>query len=224
MDNNIAKKFNLSAEKYDMQREQLIPLMSVFYKTAAEMVSLKTENGKVLDLGAGTGLLTKWVIKKYPNAQYTLLDIAEDMLCIAKERFKGNNNVQFKVQDYRNEVFTEKYESIISSLSIHHLDANEKLNLFKKIYMSLDDNGVFVNADQVKGEDELSEKIVKDYHLNVIRNSSLSIFEKEKTYDRMKLDKMDTMNDQLDMLKSVGFKSVDVYYKYYNFVVFMAKK
>lgn len=224
MDKNIATKFNLCAEKYDMQREQLIPLMNLFYKTATQMVSLKSEGGKILDLGAGTGLFTKWVIEKYPKAQYTLLDIAEDMLCIAKERFKGYNNVQFKVQDYRNEVFSEKYESIISSLSIHHLDTNEKLNLFKNIYESLEDNGVFVNADQVKGEDEESEKIVKDYHLSIIDNSSLSIFEKKKTYDRMKLDKMDTMSTQLDIIKSIGFNSVDVYYKYYNFVVFMAKK
>ena len=32
------------------------------------------------------------------------------------------------------------------------------------------------------------------------------------------------MSVQINMLKEVGFKSVDIYYKYYNYVVFRARK
>lgn len=83
---------------------------------------------------------------------------------------------------------------------------------------------MFVNADQVKGEDCESEEIVKEYQLSYIENCSLSREEKDETYRRMKLDKMDKMSVQINMLKEVGFKSVDIYYKYYNYVVFRARK
>ena len=64
----------------DMQRNELIPLMDIFYGTAVELIKINNKKGKILDLGAGTGLLTKLVIKKYPNTKYTLVDIADEML------------------------------------------------------------------------------------------------------------------------------------------------
>ncbi|EKQ50188.1 MULTISPECIES: class I SAM-dependent methyltransferase [unclassified Clostridium] len=224
MNKSVAKVFNSAAKKYDIQRSELIPLMNIFYGVAVELVKINNEKGKVLDLGAGTGLLTELVIKKYPNAKYTLVDIAEEMLDIAKERFELLDNVSFNVEDYRDGISGGKYEAIISSMSIHHLDFNEKRNLYKNIFNILEEGGVFVNADQVKGEDCESEEIVKEYQLSHIENCSLSREEKDKTYERIKLDKMDKMTDQIDMLKEAGFKSVDIYYKYYNYVVFRARK
>jgi tRNA (cmo5U34)-methyltransferase len=224
MNKSVARIFNSAAKKYDIQRNELIPLMNIFYDTAVELVKINNEKGKILDLGAGTGLLTELVIKKYPNAECTLVDIAEEMLDVAKERFESLDNVSFNVEDYRDGISGGKYEAIISSMSIHHLDSNEKRNLYKNIFNVLEDGGVFVNADQVKGEDCESEEIVKEYQLSHIENCSLSREEKDKTYDRIKLDKMDKMSVQIDMLKEAGFKSVDVYYKYYNYVVFGARK
>lgn len=220
----MSKMFNSAAEKYDMQRKALIPLMDIFYGTAVELVKINNEKGKILDLGAGTGLLTELVIKKYPNAEYTLVDIAKEMLAIAKERFESFDNVSFNVEDYRDRISGGKYDAIISSMSIHHLDSLEKRNLYKNIFNSLEDCGVFINADQVEGEDCESEEIVKEYQLSYIENCSLSREEKDKTYKRIKLDKMDKASVQISMLKEAGFKSVDIYYKYYNYVVFRARK
>ena len=223
MNENVAKIFNSSAKEYDKQRKELLPLFNEFYGTAIEVMDV-IEDGKVLDLGAGTGLLTEWAMKKSPKATYTLVDIAEDMLVVARERFKGCNNVNFQLYDYREGMGDEKYNSIISSMSIHHLDYNEKSRLYKDIFNSLEEGGVFVNADQVKGEDDESEEIQKKYQLDYIENSSISREEKDKTYDRIKLDKMDTMSDQISMLKDAGFKSVDIYYKFYNYIVFRCRK
>lgn len=224
MDKLVGQVFNSVAEKYDVQRNKLIPLINILYGTAVEVIKINNENGKVLDLGAGTGLFTDWVIKKYPKAKYTLVDIADEMLAIAKERFKGLDNISFYMEDYRDRISGGKYESIISSMSIHHLDSNEKRKLYKNIFNNLEDGGVFVNVDQVKGEDDESEYIIKDYQLRYIESCSLLREDKDKTYERIKLDKMDKMSDQINMLKEAGFKSVDIYYKYYNYIVFRARK
>lgn len=224
MNKSVATTFNKVAEVYDMQRKELIPLIDIFYGTAVELIKINTLSGKILDLGAGTGLLTEWVIKKYPKAEYILVDIAEEMLSVAKERFNGLHNIRFVVEDYRSGITGCKYGAIISSMSIHHLDSNEKRQLYINIFNSLEEGGVFVNADQVKGEDAESEDIVKNYQLNYIENCSLSREEKDTTYERIKLDKMDTMSDQVRMLKEAGFTSVDIYYKCYNYIVFRARK
>lgn len=113
--------------------------MNVFYGTAVELTKINNYKGRILDLGAGTGLLTEWIIKKYPKAEYTLVDIADGMLDVAKERFKGLDNISFKVEDYWNGISGGKYDAIISSMSIHHLDINEKKELFKSIFNSLEE-------------------------------------------------------------------------------------
>ncbi|MGL4773373.1 MAG: class I SAM-dependent methyltransferase [Clostridium sp.] len=218
----IVEQFNSIAEKYDNQRRELIPMFDVFYGTVRELAFMK-ENGRVLDLGSGTGLLAQFVMEKYPKAHYILVDIAEEMLKVAKERFKGYENVDYKVCDYRTEELGE-YDLIISGMSIHHLDSEEKRELFKSIYKSLKKGGVFINADQVFGEDKVSEEIQKKYQFDYIENCSLSREDKDKTYERIKMDKMDTMSYQIEMLKEAGFNSVDIYYKCYNYTVFRASK
>lgn len=224
MKDGVVKTFNSVAEKYDRQREKLIPFMDMYYGTAVELVNLKSENGKILDLGAGTGLLTRFVLEKYPKANFTLVDIAEDMLKVARKRFENYSNVKFKIEDYRKGINDEKYDFIISAMSIHHLDTNEKRELYRNIYNALEDEGIFINADQVLGEDEDSEEIVKGYQLNHIENCNLSREDKDATYERLKFDKMDTMSIQMQMLREAGFSSVDIYYKFYNYIVFRAKK
>jgi len=52
-----------------------------------------------LDLGAGTGLLTSLILNKFPKAKLTVLDISEEMLAKARERFKGNRQVRFSAVD-----------------------------------------------------------------------------------------------------------------------------
>ena len=81
---NVANQFNKIAEKYDSQRKDLIPAFDDFYKTAINSIHLKNPNPNVLEIGTGTGLLTKMFLEKYPNARMDLVDIAKDMLDIAK--------------------------------------------------------------------------------------------------------------------------------------------
>ena len=57
--------------------------------------SVNPENPKILDIEAGTGLLSAFLMKRYPKASFTLIDISEKMLDIAKDRFRGNLNVKF---------------------------------------------------------------------------------------------------------------------------------
>ena len=148
MNNEIVTAFNEVCKKYDTQRKELIPYMDIFYGTVVDLVSLKNEKGKILDLGAGTGLLTQYVLNKYPKAQYTLVDIADEMLEMARERYKSSHNILFKTVDYRNELCGDNYDAIISALSIHHLDTHEKEKLYRNIFDALKNGGVFINADQ----------------------------------------------------------------------------
>ena len=102
----------------------------------------------VLDLGAGTGILTSFWYQNFSKSNYTLVDIAEDMLRIARERFYGMTNIEYLVEDYTKKLPNRDFDLIISALSIHHLEHAEKIELFKRIFEKLPVGGVFVNYDQ----------------------------------------------------------------------------
>lgn len=224
MRKDIQEKFNENSQDYDSQRKKLIPCFEDFYNISASIAESDLDNPKILDLGAGTGIFSQYLLKKYPNASLTLIDIAENMLELSKDRFKDLHNVKYIINDYLAYDFNDKYDIIISSLSIHHLSHDEKFELYKKCYSMLSTNGIFINSDQFLGETPYIENLNKKLWKAQIENSGLSPKEISSCYERMKLDKEATLEQNLDWIKSSGFSDVSCVYKYYHFAVICGKK
>lgn len=222
---SVKMAFDKSAQSYDRSRRQLIPCFDDFYHTALSLIPYNTsESFSVLDLGAGTGLMSLFVHSRFPHASITLTDISDKMLDRAKERFSDSaGSFSYLISDYRDGL-RGKYDIIISALSIHHLDAGEKKKLFSAVYLSLETGGVFINADQVLGCTPSIEKIYRSRWMDFVEKSGLTKEELSAALDRLKEDKMDTLDDQLSWLKSAGFGSVDCWYKNYSFVVYSGTK
>lgn len=220
----IKRKFDEVSEKYDGQRRKFIPCFDDFYGITLAAATTAKENPNILDIGAGTGLLSSFLIKRYPNATYTLIDLSEKMMDMAKERFSNLPNVKYIIGDYTKYDFSEKYDIVASALSIHHLEDESKKELYKKIYSILLKNGIFVNADQVNGDTPFIETFNRTIWIQSIENSGLSLEERLAGYERMKLDKEATLNNQLVWLNDIGFTDVSCIYKYYKFAVMFGRK
>ena len=115
---DVKVKFNENASQYDGQRRKLIPCFDDFYSIAISISEANINNPNILDIGAGTGLLSSFILEKFPDANVTLIDLSEKMLDVAKERFKANPNITCIIDDYTKYKFDKKYDVIISSLSI----------------------------------------------------------------------------------------------------------
>lgn len=114
-----------------------------FYGHAISVIEVDVERPQALDIGAGTGLFTSFLLKKYPDAQLTLIDISENMLDAARTRFGSKVDVSYIVDNYVEHVFEEKYDIVLSALSIHHLPDEQKERLYKKCFTLLEPGGVF---------------------------------------------------------------------------------
>ncbi len=122
----IQREFDNISKKYDEQRKKFVPCFDDFYGVSVSVASVDKENPDILDAGAGTGLLSGFLMERYPEASFTLIDLSEKMLEIAKDRFRSNSNVKYIIGDYSNYDFMEKYDLVASALSIHHLEDNKK--------------------------------------------------------------------------------------------------
>ena len=220
----ILRKFDDISEKYDEQRKKFIPCFDDFYGVSVSVASVDTETPRILDIGAGTGLLSGFLMERYPEASFTLIDLSEKMLEIAKDRFRSNSNVKYIIGDYSKYDFVEKYDLVASALSIHHLEDNKKKEFYKKIYSMLKQNGIFINADLVYGETPFIENLNKTTWKQYIEGSGLPEEEILAGYERIKLDRESKLDQQIDWLKEIGFYDVSCIYKFYNFAVMFGRK
>jgi ubiquinone/menaquinone biosynthesis C-methylase UbiE len=223
--NKIKEQFNFIAQKYDDHRRCFIPCFNDFYKNSVSLLKCYNNNFKnVVDLGAGTGLLTMEIYELYHNAHYTLIDISNDMLKIAKERFAGLCSFEFIEKNYLEEIPVKNGDLICSALSIHHLENTDKIKLYKNIYKTLDKEGCFINLDQFIGTSQKINNLYNEWWYNYIDNSGINPEEKLAWIERKKLDKENTIKETMELLKESGFKNIECIYNFMKFGVIMAIK
>lgn len=222
---SIQTAFNGAAPRYDQTRRQLIPCFDELYSTVLALIPYSRQDRfRVLDLGAGTGLLSMFISEHFPNAHVTLMDISEAMLAKARERFSATlGRFDFVTADYSEEL-TGEYDVVVSALSIHHLSDPLKSKLFHRIHQILPKGGTFINADQVLGTSPEIETVYRENWMQQIRKNGVSTIDLNAALERMKEDKMATLPSQLQWLNDAGFANVNCWYKNYSFAVYSGIK
>lgn len=224
---DLCKQFDAVAKQYDQQRKQLIPCFDDYYSmalSAMETMGPKKPHPRILDLGTGTGLFAAMVLEQFPDAEMTLVDLSGQMLDAACKRFAGKNNIRFIQDDYITHEWEEHFDMVVSGLSIHHLSDEQKQQLFTRIFNILEPGGIFVNADQSLGSTPEMEAMYAAAMRRVVETSGLPPEEIAKAFERLKLDRSATMENQLQWLREAGFAHAECVYKHHHFTVFLAVK
>ena len=227
MAETIAQAFDASVNYYDDWMRVALPSYAGIFAAALEQIPFeKSASIRVLDLGAGTGLFSWHVLEKCPAAMFTLCDLAPKMLEIARQRFAAYpDQFTYLIEDYRQMPADQKFDLVISSLSIHHLFNEDKRDLFFRIHSLLEDGGLFINIDQVWGPTEYWQAHYWNQWLEQVRHNGATEDQIEASVQRRKdYDREAPLVDQLQWLGQAGFSQVDCVYKHAFIGVFCAFK
>jgi tRNA (cmo5U34)-methyltransferase len=199
-----------------------VPCFDDFYATAVERLQRALgPEPEIVDLGAGTGLLSFFVAEAMPGARFTLVDVSEEMLSRARARFAASaHRFTFVVADFGGWQFPSPCDAVISALAIHHLEDGEKQALFARIHAALRPGGIFVNADQMLGTTPTTEAIYDETWLRGARARGVPENDLAAAIERMRADRTATLEDQLAWLRRAGFADVDCWFKHYRFAVY----
>lgn len=222
---NAAAIFDTQADAYDAARRRLIPPFDAFYGTALAAVPAKAKT--VLDLGAGTGLLSRMVRAARPAAHLTLLDGAPAMLDQARAELGDDaSRTAYVTADLTDPLpgGPASFCAVVSALAIHHLDDAGKRDLFARAYAQLKPGGVFVNAEQVAGPTPRLDALYRAWHESSARAAGSDDAEWEAAEERMRFDRCATVEDQLVWLREAGFEDVDCRFQDHRFAVLVARK
>ncbi len=220
---DAAAIFSAHAATYDAARRALIPPFDRFYGAAIEALELAGEPmGRVLDLGAGTGLLSGMVAAAYPHAELVLVDGAPAMLDRARERLRGHAAVSYVAADLRDPLPAGPFDAVVSALAIHHLDDHAKRELLGRVLAVLRPGGVLAWAEQVAGPTPDLERRYVERWIARCRASGVDEAAMQESLARQALDLHLPEGPQLGWLAEAGFTTVDLVFKDERFAVLVA--
>jgi SAM-dependent methyltransferase len=103
------------------------------------------EGDNVLDIGCGTAELLDYL----PPVNYWGFDISERYIEAARERYGARGNFVCKLVDSSDLARLPKFDVVIASGVIHHLDDDVAINMFDLAKKALRPSGRFVSIDPV---------------------------------------------------------------------------
>lgn len=227
----IRKRFDNDVERFsDIETGQVSTVdavlsLQLITETAKILCPYATE---LLDIGCGAGNYTLQMLSKIPNLNCTLIDLSQPMLQRAKERISPitSGNVEIIQSDIREVKLEENhYDIILASAVLHHLRDDKDWELtFSKLFRILKKGGCLMISDLITQESEiLTNYFTQRYteYLTGIKDASyaahvLAYIEKE--------DSPRSINYQLNLMKKVGFRQVDVLHKNICFAAYCGIK
>jgi tRNA (cmo5U34)-methyltransferase len=219
-----ASIFNQHASTYDAARRRIIPPFEAFYGAAVEAISMAgPDPSRILDLGAGTGMLSRFALEAYPGAELTLLDGATKMLAEARASLDAGRT-SYVEGDLYGRLPDGPWDAVISALAIHHLEDDGKRNVFDESFRTLRPGGVFVNAEHILGPTPAMDAEYCRWHELAARDNGVDDAEWAAAEHRMTADRLSPLSDQLDWLAESGFGDVDCLFKDRGFAVIFARK
>lgn len=224
---SVKTHFEQEAKEYDGIITKLIPRYSQMVQALVDALPQgRADEISVIDLGCGTGTVARAVKDAYPKAKLTCLDIAQNMLDMARHKLRDAPGTVYINADFYGFSFEAQYDAAVSSLALHHLETSgDKQEFYDKIYDALKPGGVFVNADVVLAPTERLQQTYMKRWTDFMYESA----GKEET-DSVWLpkyyaeDRPAALTEHLAMLAKAGFLRTDVVFKYYNYAVYAAFK
>ena len=207
--------FNLRSKSYD--NHMLVDLeLDAFYREIVKQIDPGKSDFKLLDLGCGTGIELERLFMKYPNMSATGIDLSAKMLEQLKVKYP-DNNIQTVCGSYFDMPFDKGYDIVLSTYSLHHWNKTEKLPLYKKIYDSVVNGGMFIEGDYTC-------KTVEQEQSFQVEFARLRLEENLQENEFYHFDIPLTAETQMKILRSVGFSCVRLIREWENTSIITAKK
>lgn len=243
-DNVIAPekwKFDESVTKcFENMLERSIPQYFIMRKSIADLAysviaesNIKKPVYKILDIGCSDGIMIETLLDRFSDYKgegyYTGVDISESMLEKARCRLAdeiASEKVKILNCDLRNDFPEGPYSMITSILSIQFIPIEYRQSIIQKIYDSLSCmDGCFIMVEKVLGNtDRLNKLFIKNYY---DMKSDNGYSDEQIERKRLSLEGVlvpVTSDWNIDLLKQAGFRQIDVFWRWMNFVGYIAIK
>ena len=140
----IRQRFSAAAETYDRHARPQLAL-------AQSVVSMLPEiyPEQILELGAGTGQLTRLLTDRFPDVPIVAVDLSEKMVEHSRAKFNRHTQIDWIVGDAQTHWSGDRYPLIVSSSALHWV--SNLCATFEKVFQNLEPGGTFALGMMLQG-------------------------------------------------------------------------
>ena len=227
-DRAVARQFvEARAARVPETRTQLEVLLRV-------LGSLPAAPCRLLDVGAGDGILLATLLEALPGASGVAVDFSPPMLEAARRRLAPFGDRARVVEgDLASSAWragiTGRFDAIVSGFAIHHLPDARKRALYAEIHDLLAPGGVFLNLEHVASASPAVEAIAEEAmvaHQHAQRRAAGEGIARDRVRQEFR-DRPDRLanilapvEDQCRWLRDLGFADVDCFWKWFELALF----
>lgn len=171
----------------------------------------------LLDVGCGAGNYTLKMLSKLPDLNCTLVDLSKPMLDKAFERVspETENEVTILQGDIREVSLPQNhFDIILAGAILHHLrDDEDWETTFKKLYDLLKPGGCLMISDLITQETEALTAYTWERYGDYLESIDCAAY-RQKVLDYVaKEDSPRSITYQLQLMKDIGFRHVEILHK-----------
>jgi tRNA (cmo5U34)-methyltransferase len=126
------------------------------FRLLAKTIPYKTDEPiRILDVGAGYGALTQFLLGQFPNATAVCHDGSEEMAELGRQRMAAlGTRVNYVLSDLSKPGWSKKidgpFEAVVSSIAIHNVRGHEIIrSIYGEIFSVVASGGCFLNFDRM---------------------------------------------------------------------------
>lgn len=208
-----------SIPQYDVMRRAV-------YALGQRYVQNKTA---IIDLGCSRGEALAPYMRKFGSQnRYTGIEVSEPMLRASRERFAGmidNGLCVIQDMDLRKDFPLDAPSLVLSVFTLQFIPINYRQMIIQRTYDALLKGGAMIVVEKILGADEkIDGVLVDEYHKMKMDNgySREEVDRKSLSLEGVLVPMPARWNE--DMLRSAGFKTVDVFWRWMNFCGWIAVK
>ncbi len=140
---------------WDRQQEWYLPDREDRFRVMLDMVEATVGDApRVLDLACGTGSITDRLLRRFPAARSTGVDLDPALLAIARGYFAGEDRAAFVTADLKSPRWPAAlpypaYDAVVTATALHWLPSDRLRVLFGQLAALVRPGGVFLNADHM---------------------------------------------------------------------------
>jgi tRNA (cmo5U34)-methyltransferase len=218
------------AEVFDDMLDRSVPFYGQVIAMIAEIVGRSVNEGdRVYDLGCSTGatLLELVRILGSRKAQFVGVDNSRAMLdkAIRKaEMFGMHKEIQF-IEDDITRIELVGAGAVILNYTLQFINPDLRLEFLKKIHAYLREEGVLILSEKIVCQDEnLNQGYLESYHQYKKERgySELEIANKREALENVLIPL--TIQKNCNLLQQAGFRTVETFFQWFNFVSILAIK
>lgn len=221
---------NETAKVFDDMVGRSVPFYGELQRMTAEMARDFAQPGTTLyDLGCATGTtfaLLDPVVD--PSVNFVGIDNSDEMLDKARAKMKAaseRRNIEFRCADIHGMGPLSNASFVVMILTLQFVRPLHRERVVKAVFDGMNERGGFILIEKLTAQDSGINRLFIDYYHGMKRRqgySDLEIAQKREALENVLIPYR--IEENMDLLRNAGFRSVETFFRWYNFCGILATK